>query len=42
MISKKSNNSKNKNELSIYLELKVVPENLRKFFHRVSDEHILK
>jgi len=31
MISKKSNNSKNKNELSIYLELKLVPENLRKF-----------
>ena len=31
MISKKSDNSKNKNELSIYLELKVVPEDLRKF-----------
>ena len=28
---KKSNNSKNKNELSVYLNLKFVPSNLRKF-----------
>ena len=31
MNSKKSNNSKNKNELSVYLILKLVPSNLRKF-----------
>ena len=31
MNSKKSNNSKNKNELSVYLNLKLVPSNLRKF-----------
>ena len=38
MISKKSNNSKN--ELSIYLELKVVPENLRKFCKNLKQNYL--